>query len=73
MHPELQQLLGQRLAVISDHAFRDRDPAAHLQALKDISLKIEAYSQEHYAEFDGKLRHYLTNLSFQKALDHISA
>ena len=73
MHPELQQLLSQRLTVIADHAFRDRDPAAHLQALKDISRKIEAYSQEHYGEFDAKLRHYLTNFSFQKALDHLSA
>ena len=72
MHPELQQLLKQRLDVIADHAFRDRNPEAHLTALKDVSEKIAAYSQAHHAEFDGKLSHYLTNFSYQKALDHLS-
>lgn len=73
MHPELQQLLRQRLDVIADHAFRDRDPAAHLGALKDVSLEIAAYSERHQGEFDGKLRHYLMNSSYQKALDHLSS
>lgn len=73
MHPDLQQLLRQRLDVIADHAFRDRDPAGHLEALKEVSEKIAAYGQAHQAEFDGKLRHYLTNFSYQKALDHLSA
>jgi hypothetical protein len=72
MHAELQQLLRQRLDVIADHAFRDRDPAAHLDVLKDVSEKISAYGQVHNGEFDGKLRHYLTNSSYQKALDHLS-
>lgn len=73
MHAELQQLLRQRIEVIADHAFRDRDPAGHLEALKDVFEKIAAYEQAHHSEFDGKLRHYLTNFSYQKALDHLSA
>jgi len=73
MHPALQQLLKHRTDIIADHSFRDRDPAGHLDALKDVSEKIAAYSQEHHTEFDGKLRHYLTNSSYQKALDHLSA
>jgi hypothetical protein len=73
MHAELQQLLKQRLDVIADHAFRDRDPVAHLAALKDVSEKLASYSLEHQAEFDAKLRHYLANSSYQKALDHLSA
>jgi len=73
MHQELQTLLQKRLNIISDHAFRDRDPAAHLEALKDVSEKIDAYTKAHQHECDAKLRHYLTNFSYQKALDHITA
>jgi len=73
MHPELQSLLKQRLDVIADHPFRDRDPAAHLEALKGVSQKIAVYSAAHQSEFDAKMRHYLTSHSYQKALDHLSA
>jgi len=72
MHPDLQTLLRQRLDIIGDHAFRDRDPEAHLAALKDVSENIQAYTNSHLATFDGRLRHYLTNSSYQKALDHLA-
>ena len=72
MHAELQSMLQHRLAVISDHALRDRDPAAHLDGLKTASEEISAYTQGYLAEFDGKLRHYLLNCSYQKALDHLN-
>jgi len=71
-HPELKTLLQQRLAVIADHSFRDHDPAAHLQALKEVSENLQAYTAVHLGEFDGKLRHYLTNSSYQKALEHLA-
>ncbi len=71
MHPDLQTHLKLRLEIISDRDFYDRDPAGHLDALKDVSEKIQAYTDAHHAEFDGKLRHYLTNSSFQKALEHL--
>jgi len=73
MHLDLQNLLKQRLAVIADHAFRDRDAAAHLEVLKTVSEQIQAYTDGHLSEFDPKLRHYLSNASYQKALDHLSA
>ncbi|MES2982558.1 MAG: hypothetical protein V4727_09620 [Verrucomicrobiota bacterium] len=73
MHPELQILLKSRLNIIADHAFRDRDPDAHLEALKSVSLEIDSYAEAHRSEFDGKLRHYLSNSSYQKALEHLSA
>jgi len=73
MHPELQTLLKQRLDIIDDHSFRDRDPAAHLEALKSVSETITTYTGAHQSEFDAKLRHYLANSSYQKALDHLSA
>jgi hypothetical protein len=72
MHSYLQNLLKQRLAVIADHSFRDRDAAAHLEALKSVSEEIQAYTAEHLSELDGKLRHFLSNASYQKALDHLS-
>jgi hypothetical protein len=72
MHLELQTLLQQRLAVIADHAFRDRDPAGHLTALKDVSEAIQAYAAAHHREFDAKLRHYLAQSSYQKALEHLT-
>lgn len=73
MHPDLQNLLRQRVNVISDTGFRDRDPAAHLNALKAVSTEISAYALAHQAEFDAKMRHYLTNSSFQKALEHLES
>ena len=73
MHSDLQTLLRQRLDVISDTTFRDHDADAHLEALKEVSLKITDYTQMHSAEFDAKLRHYLGNSSFQKALEHLES
>lgn len=73
LHPELQVLLQKRVDVIADHDFRDRDPAAHLEALKEVSEEIGTYTGAHLAEFDGRLRHYLTNSSYQKALEHLES
>lgn len=73
MHPQLRTLLQRRLDVIADHPFRDRDPAAHLEALKSVSEEIVAYHEAHALSLDAKLRHYLCNSSYQKALDHLSA
>ena len=72
MHPELQTLLQQRLGIIADHPFRDRDPAAHLTALKEVSEAIQSYAAAHRREFDAKLGHYLAQSSYQKALDHLT-
>ena len=73
MHQELKTLLRRRIDVISDHEFRDRDPASHLDALKEVSEKIDDYAKAHQGEFDAKLRHYLAKSSYQKALEHITA
>jgi hypothetical protein len=73
MHDVLIQLLRQREEVIADHAWRDRDAATHLAALREVSEKISAWADEHQAEIDARLRHYLTNASFAKALAHLEA
>lgn len=71
MHPELKLLLQQRIEIIADHDFRDRDPAAHLEALKTVSESISQYAETHRAELGAKMRHYLGNSSYQKALEHL--
>lgn len=70
---ELAELLQQRLNLIADHAFRDRDPAAHLNALAEVSEKISTWTLQHRRELDPRLRHFLANSSFQKALDFIQS
>ncbi|MFT3991676.1 MAG: hypothetical protein QM680_09740 [Luteolibacter sp.] len=70
MVSELISLLHTRLDLIADHAWRDRAPAAHLQALAEVSGKITGWAREHRVSLDPTLRHYLANASYQKALNH---
>ena len=67
----LESLLVQRLEVIADHAWRDRDAAGHLERLKQVS---EALMTEHErlraaGAVPPRLHHYLTQCSYSKALD----
>lgn len=71
MTTELTSLLHHRVSIISDHAWRDRDSAGHLDALKEVSEKISAWTLAHRTEVDAQLRHYLANASYQKALEHL--
>ncbi len=72
MTAELANLLRRRESVIADHSWRDRDPAAHLEALKQVSQEITAWADTHRDRIDPRLRHYLANASFAKALAHIA-
>ena len=69
---ELIRLLRRRESIIADHAWRDRDSADHLNALKEVSESISAWSASHRSSVDARLRHYLDNASFAKALEHLS-
>lgn len=73
MISELTALLRRRVDIIADHAWRDRDGTAHLEALKEVSEKISAWTLAHRIEVDAQLRHYLANASYQKALAHLEA
>lgn len=73
MTTELTDLLRRRVAIIADHAWRDRDAAGHLAALQEVSEKISAWTVAHRTEVDAQLRHYLANASYQKALAHLEA
>jgi hypothetical protein len=73
----LQQLgsaLRERLRVIADHELRDSDPATHLKKLQEASEAIEvceaALSE---SKIDPKLRHYLAQRSYDKALASVDA
>jgi len=72
MHDDLIELLRRREAVIADHAWRDRDATAHLEALKNVSLEIADWTAKHHQSLDARLRHYLANASFSKALAHLA-
>ncbi len=70
-HAELAGLLVRRREVIADHGWRDRDAAGHLEALKEVSERIMAWTAENRAAVDPQLRHFLVNCSFDKALAHV--
>ena len=64
----LAALLRERLAVIADHALRDRDPAAHLEKLKQVSEAILAQQQELRPLMPPRLAHFMEQCSYEKAL-----
>jgi len=65
----LAEALRERLAVIADHAHRDRDQAGHLQRLIDASTRIDTLiSALPSGELDPQFRHYLEKRSYDKAL-----
>ena len=65
---DLASLLRRRREVIADHAFRDRDAAAHLDALREVSEAITAQHTLLRSQIPPRLNHYLTQCSFDKAL-----
>jgi hypothetical protein len=73
VHQQLADALRQRLDVIADRELRERDPAAHLAALKTASENI-AHLQAHLPpESDARLRHFLERCSYDKALAMIES
>jgi hypothetical protein len=70
----LASALRERLAVIADHAHRDRDQAGHLQRLIDVSGQIDALiASLSSQELDPQFRHYLEKKSYDKALAWIES
>jgi hypothetical protein len=64
----LESALQKRLDIIADHAWRDADAAAHLQALQDVSTEIFQLHEKFGAELPAQLQHFLTSQSYAKAL-----
>ncbi len=71
-YAELQALLEKRLSVIADTEFRDRDPDAHLEALKNVSEALMAKHAALKGRIPARLDHFLTQCSYQKALDYLA-
>ena len=66
-------LLRQRLEVIADTDFRDRDPEAHLEKLKTVSEAIFARHDALKGRIHPRLEHFLAGCSYDKALAFIES
>lgn len=64
----LAGLLRKRLEVIADVAWRNADPAAHLEALANVSEAIFALHGSLRGRITPRLEHFLANCSYEKAL-----
>lgn len=65
---ELHAAVKSRLDIVADHSFRDRDPAAHLAALKSAAARLDSLVAGLPPGTDPALRHYLERQSYTKAL-----
>ena len=70
---DLSHLLRRRVEVIADHAWRDRDAESHLAALIAVSTEISAWEAGRTDPVPPRLRHYLQNCSYEKALDWLES
>ena len=68
LHKSLHTAVKARLDIVADHAFRDRDAAAHLEASKAAAARLDALVGGLPANTDHTLRHYLERQSYTKAL-----
>ncbi len=69
MHKALLKAVGERLDLVADHAWRDRDPAGHLEGLKAAAGRLDMLVANLPADADPMLRHYLERQSYTKARD----
>ena len=66
-------LLRRRLDIIADRALYERDPAAHLAQLQNVSAEIATLHSVTRATLPARLNHFLDHASFQKALEFVEA
>lgn len=67
----LRELLQRRIAIISDTALRDRDPAEQLKQLQHASEAITQWHADHRGDIPAQLNHFLKQSSLSKALEYI--
>lgn len=68
LFPALASALRARLEAIADRDHYSRDPAGHLERLKEASRRIAEIQQQLPPDIDPHLRHYLERCSYDKAL-----
>lgn len=64
----LELALRKRLAVVADHAHRDRDPASHLEALRSAHQELLLEISKLPPGTDPRLMHFLEGQSYPKAV-----
>ena len=69
----LAATLRDRLGVIADHPFRDRDPQAHLARLREVSERLDVLVAKVPHDADPRFLHYLQRRSYDKALAWLEA
>ena len=68
---DLEQLLKRRLAVIADSDLREKNSVMHLAQLREVSEALDRLFNEHRNELPARLCHFLSQASFQKALEYL--
>jgi len=68
LHKNLKEAVQARLDMVADHAFRDRDAAAHLKALQSAGSHLDSLVAQLPPDTDPTRRHYLERQSYTKAL-----
>ena len=71
VYHSLAAALRERLAVIADREYYQRDPAGHLERLKAVAARIEQLREQLPSDLDPHLAHYLQRASYEKALAFI--
>ncbi len=74
MEPQLKQLaslLEKRLQIISDQDLRVNHPEQQLKLLQEVSEGIAVLQSDLQGQIPPRLRHFLENCSYEKALSWI--
>lgn len=69
---QLTESLRERLRIIADRTWYQRDPAGHLAALQSVSEKIEQLASILPPPVDPRLAHFLERRSYDKALEFLA-
>ena len=64
----LAAALRERLSIIADREFYQRDPAGHFEKLKSVSEQVVQLQDTLPRPIDPQLAHYLQRCSYDKAL-----
>jgi hypothetical protein len=64
--------LQERISVIADRSWYERDAEGHLQALMQVSERIVTVAAQLPAPVHPQLKHYLERCSYDKALAFLS-
>jgi hypothetical protein len=73
LYTALGTALRERLAVIADREHYQRDPAGHLDRLKEVAGRIDTLKAQLPPDIDPQLAHYFQRASYDKALAFIEA